>query len=146
MTRILRLAALVACIAPAALAQDFAPISGSDVRLEDFIWSRRPVVVFADSPADPAFAEQMRALEAGWPALAARDVVVIADTDPAARGAVRQALRPHGFSLVLIEKDGSIAQRRPTPRDAREISQAIDKMPIRREEIRTQQGGRTPGL
>ena len=33
-----------------------------------------------------------------------RDVVVIADTDPAARSAIRTKLRPRGFMLVLIAK------------------------------------------
>lgn len=146
MTRMLRIAALIACFATAAPAQDFAPISGSSVNLEDFVWHKRPIVVFADSAADPAFIEQMRALETGWPDLANRDVVVIADTDPAAKSPVRQALRPRGFSIVLIEKDGSIAQRKPMPRSARELAHAIDKMPIRLEEVRRLRGGRTPGL
>lgn len=146
MTRTLRFAALIACLALPLSAQDFAPITDTSTRLEDFVWHKRPIVVFADSPADPAFVEQMRSLEQGWPDLALRDVVVLTDTDPAAMGAARKALRPRGFSIVLIEKDGTVASRKPTPRNAREISRAIDKMPIRREEVRTQQGGRTPGL
>ncbi|MFT3689617.1 DUF4174 domain-containing protein [Paenirhodobacter sp.] len=144
MTRTLRLAALIACLALPLAAQDFAPLTDTSVRLEDFIWQKRPVVVFADSPADPAFVEQMRALEAGWPDLAARDVVILTDTDPAAAGPARKALRPRGFSIVLIEKDGTVASRKPTPRDARELSHAIDKMPIRREEMRARRGA--PGL
>lgn len=146
MTRTLRIAALIAGLALPLSAQDFAPITDTATRLEDFVWEKRPVVVFADSPADPAFVEQMRALQAGWPDLAARDVVILVDTDPAASGPARKALRPRGFSIVLIDKDGTIASRKPTPRNVREIAHAIDKMPIRREEIRTQQGGRTPGL
>lgn len=145
MIRTLRLAAalflatLPLLAAPAAYAQEaegFAPLTAEGVSLPDFIWQKRPVVVFADSAADPAFQEQMRSLEAAWPDLAARDVVIITDTDPAPMSDVRRTLRPRGFSIVLIEKDGTVAQRRPTPRNGREIASSIDKMPIRREEIR----------
>ena len=114
----------------------FAPIPGETADLADFVWKKRPVVVFADSPADPAFVEQMALIAARWPELAARDVVVIADTTPDPLSAVRRKLRPRGFSLVLMTKDGQVSIRKPLPWDGREIMRAIDKMPIRREEIR----------
>ncbi|MTD99571.1 DUF4174 domain-containing protein [Paracoccus sp. YIM 132242] len=101
----------------------------------EFLWTARPVVVFADTPNDPAFREQMRVLEAGDAALVERDVVVITDSDPAANSAWRQQLHPRGFSLVIIDKDGQVKQRRPLPWDVREISRAIDKLPLRRQEI-----------
>lgn len=100
-----------------------------------FLWNARPVVVFADTPDDPAFREQIRALEAGTDALAERDVVVITDSDPAEASAWRRQLNPRGFSLVIIDKDGQVKQRRPLPWDVREISRAIDKLPLRRQEI-----------
>jgi hypothetical protein len=112
------------------------PFQGSEVRLEDFIWVARPVVVFADTPADPAFQRQMDLLRERPEALAERDVVVIVDTDPAARNPVRLALRPRGFMLVIIGKDGQVELRKPAPWDVREISRTIDKMPLREQEIR----------
>lgn len=127
--------------ASAAEEPGFAPESAADVTLSEFLWQKRPVVVFADTPADPAFAEQMRHLEARWPELAERDVVVITDTDPSAASDARSRLRPRGFMFVLMDKDGTVAQRKPFPWDVREISRAIDKMPIRREEIRAQRFG-----
>ena len=99
----------------------FTPIAADTVDLASFLWASRPIVVFANTPADPAFAEQMRHLEARWPELAARDVVVITDTDPAAASAPRQKLRPRGFSVVLMEKDGTVVQRKPSPQDGREL-------------------------
>lgn len=126
--------------APSGTAAD--PISGLQADLASFVWQKRPVVVFADNAADPAFGDQMRALEAAWADLAARDVVVITDTDPGAMSQVRRTLRPRGFSIVVIEKDGTVAQRKPSPRNGRELARAIDKMPIRREEIRNGVGGR----
>lgn len=119
----------------------FAPEDAAGVTLPEFLWLKRPVVVFADTPADPAFAEQMRLLEEFWPELAERDVVVITDTDPARESDARTRLRPRGFMFVLIDKDGTVAQRKPFPWSVREISRAIDKMPTRREELRSRRLG-----
>ena len=121
---------------------DFAPVDAADVALDDFLWLNRPLVVFANTPADPAFRQQMDLLAARWQELADRDVVVIVDTDPSAMSDARRVLRPRAFMLVLMDKDGSVAQRKPAPWDVREISRAIDKMPSRREEMRVQQPGR----
>lgn len=134
-------------VAPTAAAETvtaagFAPIPADGVDLDAFLWLKRPVVVFANTPADPAFREQMDLLADLWPELAARDVVVVVDTDPAAMTAVRRKLRPRGFMLVVMDKDGSVALRKPSPWNVREISRTIDKMPSRREEMRTILPGR----
>ena len=111
------------------------PIAAADVVLDELMFLRRPVVVFADSPADPTFIRQMQLIERDLPALDQRDVMVIVDTDPAAKSAIRQKLRPRGFSLVLMEKDLKPVIRKPLPWDVREIVAAIDKFPLRRQEM-----------
>ncbi|HEY9039895.1 MAG TPA: DUF4174 domain-containing protein [Roseovarius sp.] len=110
-------------------------VDGSDVDLKQFLWKNRPLVVFADSPNDPRFVQQMELLTARSDELAARDVVVLTDTDPSARGPLRTQLRPRGFMLVLIVKDGTVYLRKPLPWDVREISRTIDKLPMRQQEI-----------
>lgn len=107
-----------------------------DVALADFQWIARPVVVFADTPADPRFQQQMALLEARAEELAERDVVILTDTDPTALSDARQHLRPRGFMLALLAKDGTVALRKPFPWDVRELTRAIDKMPLREQEIR----------
>ncbi|SLN49499.1 hypothetical protein AQS8620_02114 [Aquimixticola soesokkakensis] len=114
---------------------------GTQVALDDLKWVARPVVVFADSPLDPSFTEQLALLAARPDALAARDVVVIADTDPDERSELRTKLRPRGFALVVIDKDAQVMLRKPTPWDVREITRAIDKTPLRQQEIRDGTGG-----
>lgn len=111
-------------------------IGSEGVELSQFLWTNRVVAVFADSPNDPRFAEQMRLLAEDPARLLERDVVVIVDTDPAARSPMRQELRPRGFSLVIIGKDGVSKIRKPLPWSVREISRSIDKMPIRQQELR----------
>lgn len=118
------------------------PVAAVDVVLDDLLYLRRPVVVFADSPNDPNFIRQMELIAQRLPALEERDVIVITDTDPAARSDIRRELRPRGFSLVLMDKDLRPVLRKPLPWDVREIVNAIDKFPLRRQEI--QQRNATP--
>lgn len=107
----------------------------AEVNLDTFKWSARPVIVFADSANDPAFARQLELLEARTNELVDRDVVLITDTDPENRTELRTKLRPRGFMLTLIGKDGGVKLRKPFPWDVRELTRQIDKMPIRRQEI-----------
>ncbi len=113
-----------------------APRDARDMTLEEFLWISRPIVVFADTPADPRFREQLALLAARPQPLLDRDVVIIIDTDPANPSAIRTALRPRGFSLVIVQKDGRVGLRRPSPRDVREIIRAIDNFALRQEERR----------
>ncbi len=112
------------------------PFDGSEVAQDQFLWTARPIVIFAETAADPAFQLQMELLRARPDPLAERDVVIVTDTDPAARSAIRLALRPRGFMLAIIGKDGQVEIRKPRPWDVREISRTIDKMPLRQQEIR----------
>lgn len=104
--------------------------------LSEFRWKKRPIVVFADSENDPAFLEQIELLEDRTDALRDRDVIVLIDTDPGARAPIRLKLRPRGFMLALIGKDGEVELRKPFPWSVRELTRSIDKMPDRQREIR----------
>ena len=104
--------------------------------LDEFLWVKRPLVVFADNPADPRYVQQMQLISERLDALEDRDVVVITDTDPAADSPIRHELRARGFMFVLIAKDGTILLRKPAPWDVREISRSIDKQPLRKQEVR----------
>ncbi len=149
------LAALLLCSPVLGQAQDDSPTvddlsvelirSAEDVSLEEFLWIKRPVVVFADSPADPQYVQQMQALMSELNALDVRDVVIITDTDPSARTSFRQALRPRGFMLAIVDKDGGVKQRKPLPWSVREITRAIDKMPTRLQEIKDNTDGSPRG-
>ena len=117
-------------------ASAIAVLNAADASLDEFLWTHRPVIVFADTEADPRFREQLDLLLARSEELLARDVVLIIDADPAARSDIRTRFRPRGFMLTLIAKDGRVNLRKPFPWDVREITHAIDKWPIRQKEIR----------
>lgn len=139
MTSLIRIAFAVLLSGLPAMAQDTTPsvverwqadhrtvFDASEVALDDLLWVARPIVVFADTPDHPAFLEQIRLLQSDRADLSVRDVIIITDTDPAAQSAVRQQLRPNGFSLVLLDKDGRVILRKASPWDVREISRVID--------------------
>ena len=113
----------------------FGPVPAADVVLADQLYVKRPVVVFADSPNDPNYLRQMELLALDLPALELRDVILVTDTDPAAMTEWRKKLRPRGFSLVLLDKDLAPVIRKPLPWEVREITRAIDKFPLRRQEM-----------
>jgi hypothetical protein len=115
-------------------------LPGDAVDLETLIWEKRPVIVFADSPNDPRYIQQMEFLTDRLEDLDERDVIVLTDTAKAEGSALRQKLHPRGFMLVMIGKDGTVYLRKPLPWDVREISRVIDKMPMRQQEIRDRRG------
>ncbi len=112
-----------------------------DSELSDFMWTHRLIVVFADTPADPRFQQQIDMLLEGEDAMRDRDVVVLTDTDPSARSAFRSKLRPRGFQMVFVDKDGVVKLRKPSPWSVREIGRSIDKTPLREREIRERREG-----
>ena len=111
-------------------------LDAGEVALDAFRWIARPVVVFAESPNDPRFVQQMDLLAALPDELAERDVVIITDTTPEPLSDLRRKLRPRDFMLVLMAKDGTVNLRKPFPWDVRELTHAIDKMPLRQQEMR----------
>jgi hypothetical protein len=138
MKHLLALAVAALCCAAPALAWGqtaAAPREVTQVDLAELLYRARAVVIFAPAAQDAEFLRQMELLAADRGDLAARDAVVIIDTDPAARSALRQKLRPSGFSLVLIDKDGKTALRKPHPWSLRELTRAIDVLPSRRSEM-----------
>ncbi len=120
---------------------EMGPTDIVETNLKDFIWRKRPIVVFADSDQDPRFQEQIDLLTSRLDALEARDVVILTDTNPDELSDLRRELRPRGFMMVLIGKDGGVKLRKPFPWSVREINRTIDKMPLRREELRSQRLG-----
>lgn len=110
-------------------------LNAADVDLAAFKWRARPVIVFADSPLDPAFQTQLEFISREIDDAIERDIVLITDTDPETFSELRRELRPRGFMMVLVGKDGGVKLRKPFPWNMREIGRTIDKMPMRQREI-----------
>lgn len=125
----------LAALAEGTIGDPFGPLPAAEVVFDDQLYVTRPLVVFADSPNDPNYIRQMELLARAYPDLEQRDVILVTDTDPDARSEWRQELRPRGFSLVIMDKDLRAVIRKPNPWTVREITAAIDKLPLRRQEV-----------
>ncbi len=107
-----------------------------ELGIDQHKWVNRLVVVFADAMNDPRYQEQMAFLDEGGQELLDRDVVVLVDTNPAAESVLRLRFRPRGFVVLLVGKDGALALRKPVPWNVRTLRNAIDKLPIRQQEMK----------
>ena len=112
----------------------FGPLDAAEIKEADYLYLRRPVIVFADSAQNPNFIRQMELLAPYMAELERRDVILITDTAPEAPSDLRRRLRPRGFALILMDKDWGSATRKPLPWDGREIINHIAKFPTSRQE------------
>ena len=113
----------------------FQPVT-PEMQVDTFAWQNRLIVVFANSKEDVSFQTQIGFLKIDPAALAEREIVVLTDPEPAMESVLRKKFRPRGFTLLLIGKDRQVKLRKPFPWDIRALSRAIDKMPMRRQEIK----------
>ena len=137
----LMVAVLFSALTSTVVAEDIPTIRTIDPEtvLEDFAWTHRPLLVFANSPDDINFESQVNMLKSNIAELEERSVVVLLDPDPEAKSMLRKQVRPRGFVVILVGKDGQIKLRKPFPWDVRSLSRAIDKMPMRRQEMKINQ-------
>ena len=111
------------------------PAQAADA-LAALLWTARPVVVLGDGPDDPRFAKQIAALAAKARVLADYQIKVV--PVPQADAALRQKLgvAAPGFAVVLVGKDGSVKETWREPVAPARILALIDRMPMRRDEVR----------
>ena len=107
--------------------------------LEAYLWTARPIIIFAPNDRDPRLVHQLREIERVQDDLDAREAVVIVDAEPgpsrSETTALRRKFRPHDFNLLLIGKDGEIKRRSPSPVSGSQLVRQIDRLPIRQQEL-----------
>ena len=107
-----------------------------EITLDQYLWTARPLVIFAPSETDPRLVQQLKWLESRKEEMDERDVVVLVDLEGPKKSSLRQKYHPRDFQIILIGKDGQVKLRKPFPWDVRELSRQIDKMPMRKQEMR----------
>jgi len=132
------------------------PADSIDVRLDDYRWENRPLLIFAPSAEDSTLAQQMETLQGHDEGFRDRDMVllsVVADEASRLRSVpsdegqpltavAAQRLRERfdvprdGFRVVLVGKDGTEKRRETEPVATRAIFDQIDAMPMRQREMR----------
>ncbi len=125
-----------ACLAAGAVrAADADP----ETPLAEFLWTARPLLIFADNENDPRLLRQLREIESRREDLDLRDVVVIVDAAPGPSRfdttPLRKRFRPHDFNVILMGKDGEVKRRSPSPVSGSQLVRLIDRLPLRQQEL-----------
>ena len=128
-----------------------AQIKPVEANLEKYKWKKRPLLLFSPSEDNLAYMRQKESVQAAAQGIRERDMVVVelVGQDKVyidgvlQRRRQGQALRerfqvpPESFAVLLVGKDGTEKSRNTTPVGMEEIFSRIDQMPMRRQEIRS---------
>ena len=124
------------------------PAQAMAAELSDYLWQRRPLLLFAPSESDPRLIETMRRIEASQCDFVDRDMVLgrivtegtsTLDGNVVDRNRAQMLFSDFGigadsFSVVLIGKDGGEKLRVADIPDLQSIYAVIDGMPMRARE------------
>lgn len=127
------------------------PARAAATELSDYLWQRRPLLVFAPTENDPRLVETMLRIEASRCDFVDRDMVLgrivtegtstldghVVDTNQAQRLRSEFGIGANSFSVVLIGKDGGEKLRVNDVPDLQVIYAVIDGMPMRGREMGT---------
>jgi hypothetical protein len=101
--------------------------------LGGYRWKARPILIFA-AEDDPRLAEQARLLAREPDDLRERRNVVVIDTHR--DGALAARFDPGAFTVTLVGLDGGEKFRSEAVTDPDALDDLIDRMPMRRRELR----------
>ena len=104
--------------------------------IEPLLWKQRAVVVVGAGPDDARFARQVETLRAKRHLFDDYDTKLIAATPDDLRLRAKLGLPRHGFAVVLVGKDGGVKETWREPVEPARIFGLIDRMPMRRDEVR----------
>ena len=124
------------------------PAPAMAAELNDYLWERRPLLLFAPTESDPRLVETMRRIEASRCDFVDRDMVLgrivtqgastldghVVGTNQAQRLISKFGISTGSFSVVLIGKDGGEKLRVADVPDLQAIYAVIDGMPMRARE------------
>ncbi len=140
-------AMLTAALSTAGLAYAKAYAASS---MDDYVWEKRPLILFAPDETHAIRAAQSSALENQSDALRERDMVFIEvigqtthiDGHAAPELHADTLRRRYGVAAgdavaLLVGKDGGVKLRQTRAIEASTLFETIDAMPMRRHEIRT---------
>lgn len=124
-----------------------------EFKLSDHQWQHRIVLIFAPSERSPAYQQQIQAWQADEVGVRDRDLKLVEVlgtgesrvdgqfmTSASAESLRRQfGVTVEEFVVILVGKDGTEKQRSGTPVTLAMLFRTIDAMPMRQQEMRSQQ-------
>jgi len=124
--------------------------SQQSVNLKEYQWKNRLILLFAGSMKSPDYKEQLQLLKGQLDGLQERDLLVFsffANDSGDANGNTllkqdveeirnKYKVKSNDQFLILIGKDGGEKLRAPLPTEINRVYGLIDRMPMRRQEMR----------
>jgi hypothetical protein len=119
-------------------------IAFAETDLSTFKWKNRVLVLLAPSDHDPRLGEQQATATAVAAGFSERDLIVV--TEIGIEGPLHRMFgtRVGDFQVVLVGKDGDSTLQWSKPVSSEVLFSVIDKMPMRRDEMRQQRKGDAP--
>jgi hypothetical protein len=116
-------------------------IAFAETDLSTFKWKNRVLVLLAPSDHDPRLGEQQATATAAAAGFSERDLIVVAEIGT--EGSLHRmcGTRVGDFQVVLVGKDGRSTLQWSKPVSSEVLFSVIDKMPMRRDEMRQQRKG-----
>jgi hypothetical protein len=113
----------------------------ADADLASYKWKNRVLVILAPSDSDPKLKEQRASAAASAAGFSERDLIVV--TEIGVEGPIHRkyGFRQGDFQVLLIGKDGHSTLQWPKPVSSEVVFSAIDRMPMRRDEISKRKNG-----
>jgi len=148
---VIRIALAVIFLATSAVLM---PARAAAAELSDYLWQRRPLLLFAPTENDPRLVETMRRIAASRCDFEDRDMVLgrivtdatssldgnLIDAEQAQRLRSAFGIGANSFSVVLIGKDGGEKLRVNDIPDLQAIYAVVDGMPMRGNEMNADPG------
>jgi Domain of unknown function (DUF4174) len=119
-------------------------IAFAETDLSTFKWKNRVLVLLALSDQDTRLREQQAIATAVAAGFSERDLIVV--TEIGTEGPLHRLFgtRVGDFQVVLVGKDGHSTLQWSQPVSSEVLFSVIDKMPMRRDEMRQQRKGFAP--
>lgn len=127
----------------AVLAAGVLPSAAAPADLSQYRDKNRLLLVFAPSKADPRWQKQNSLLAESTAGFKERGLLRFdyLENEKSDRAVLRghYGVKPGQFRVLLIGKDGHVASSGPTPLSLQALTEQVDRMPMRQEEMRQQE-------
>jgi hypothetical protein len=116
-------------------------IAFADTDLASYKWKNRVLVILAPSDNDPQLKEQRATAAASAAGFSERDLIVVTEIEVEGPIHRKFGIKLSDFQVLLVGKDGHSTLQWPKPVSSEVIFSAIDRMPMRRDEMSKQKNG-----
>ncbi len=131
-------AAMALCFSSAATAEgdEFYSQMTKKSSIWDHVMVNPRILVFAEQTSDEHYQQQLQILGRRAEDFRARNVLIYVDPDPSIGSSLRETMKPEGFLVALLAKDGRSIVKESEPVSAEFLLSIVDRLPEIQREFR----------